>query len=86
MRRLRVLSEHPHLGKSGDVRDGFEGAQAYIDAGLAEWVVEDRAELVETTALTGPPETAVTRPPVRRQRSRPAPQAPAGPGTVVPSG
>lgn len=39
-RRLHVLSEHPHLGKPGDYRDGFPGAQAYVDAGIAEWYVD----------------------------------------------
>lgn len=66
MRRLRVLSEHPHLGKPGDDRDGFEGAQAYVDAGLAEWIGPDRSVEVETTGAGGAPETAVTRPSPRR--------------------
>jgi hypothetical protein len=65
MRRLRVLSEHPHIGKPGEVRDGFEGAQAYVDAGLAEWVV-DRAEPVETAMREGAPEAAARRPRTRR--------------------
>jgi hypothetical protein len=66
MRRLRVLSDHPHLGRPGDIRSGFEGAQAYVDAGLAEWIV-DRAADVETTDRAGAPETAVERPPVRKR-------------------
>lgn len=66
MRRLRVLSEHPHLGRPGEERDGFEGAQAYIDAGLAEWIV-DRVAPVETTVRPGPVETAVARPTSRRR-------------------
>lgn len=65
MRRLRVLSGHPHVGQPTDVVDEFEGAQAYVDAGIAEWVV-DRDEPVETTMRAGPPETAV------RRRRRPA--------------
>lgn len=60
MRRLRVLSEHPHLGRPNDLRDEFEDAQAYVDAGLAEWVVDRRAEPIET-ATVAPPETAARR-------------------------
>lgn len=67
MRRLRVLSEHPHLGKSGDVRSEFPGAQAYIDAGIAEWVV-DRVDPQEVAMGPGAPETADARPPARRGR------------------
>lgn len=66
MRRLRVLSDHPHLGRPGEIRSGFEGAQAYVDAGLAEWVV-DRTADVETTERSGAPETAVERPTVRKR-------------------
>lgn len=67
MRRLRVLSEHPHLGRPNDLVEEFEGAQAYVDAGLAEWAVT-RSVPVETTAGTGAPETAVVRPSARRVR------------------
>lgn len=75
MRRLRVLSEHPHLGKPNDERDAFEGAQAYVDAGLAEWIAPARSERVETTEAVLPIETAVTRSTPRgrgRRPSRPA--------------
>lgn len=72
MRRLRVLSEHPHLGRPNDLLEEFEGAQAYIDAGLAEWV-QTRSTQVETTEQAGPPETAVARSsPRRSSRPRPA--------------
>lgn len=67
MRRLRVLSEHPNLGRPSEIREGFEGAQAYVDAGLAEWVV-DRIELVETAMMQPAVETATARPPARRGR------------------
>jgi hypothetical protein len=65
MRRLRVLSEHPHLGKPNDLCDGFEGAQAYVDAGLAEWVV-DRSDEVDTAMAEPATEVAVRRRPARR--------------------
>lgn len=68
MRCLRVLSEHPHLGRPNDLREEFEGAQAYIDAGLAEWVVDRRAEPVETTMAASPPETATRTTPRRTSR------------------
>ena len=58
MRRLRVLSEHPLLGKPNDIRDEFEGAQAYVDNGSAEWV---REEPVETAMRSGAPETTSRR-------------------------
>lgn len=60
MRRLRVLSGHPHIGRPTDVVDEFDGAQAFVDAGIAEWIV-DRDEPVETTMRAGAPEAAVTR-------------------------
>lgn len=61
MRRLRVLSEHPHLGRPNDLCEEFEGAQAYIDAGLAEWVVDPRAEPMETAMADPAKETAARR-------------------------
>lgn len=61
MRRLRVLSEHPHLGKPNDVREEFDGAQAYIDAGFAEWVTTRAVTVIETTEELVAPETTVTR-------------------------
>lgn len=66
MRRLRVLSEHPHVGRPGEIRDEFEGAQAYIDIGVAEWVVEARSAPVETAEAAGPAETAAARLSARR--------------------
>jgi hypothetical protein len=68
-RRLRVLSEHPHLGRPNDVVREFEGAQAYVDAGLAEWVddvpaqpiVVDRSVPIETTDQQGAAEATVRR-------------------------
>lgn len=80
MRRLRVLSGHPHLGRPNDVVREFEGAQAYVDAGFCEWVgdgdaatpagpvvVVDRAGgLVETTdAPPEPVEKTTVRPTAR---------------------
>lgn len=74
MRRLRVLTGHPRLGTPGEIRADFEGAQAYVDAGFAEWIV-DRSVEPETTSRAGAPETATPRPagrprttPVREQR------------------
>ena len=73
MRRLRVLSGHPLLGRPGELRAEFEGAQAYVDAGFAEWLVDRSAE-VETTSRAGAPETTTPRPagqrrtPLREQR------------------
>lgn len=69
MRRLRVLSEHPHVGRPNDLLEEFEGAQAYVDIGVAEWVEEARSAPVETTEAAGPAETALARPPVRRSAS-----------------
>lgn len=46
-RRLHVLSEHPQLGKPGDYRDGFPGAQAFVDAGIAEWEVDPTDPVVD---------------------------------------
>lgn len=64
-RRLRVLSAYPGLGKPNDIvseDEVSEAAQAYVDAGLAEWV--DRAVVrsakVETTAVV-PSETTARR-------------------------
>jgi hypothetical protein len=63
MRRLRVLSEHPHLGRPNDVVREIPGAQAYVDAGFCEWadppevadapVVVSRTQVVETTDAAG---------------------------------
>jgi len=59
MRRLRVLSGHPHLGRPNDVVREFEGVQAYVDAGFCEWIdgggtpVVDRAQTLETTDAAG---------------------------------
>lgn len=59
MRRLRVLSGHPHLGRPNDVVREFENAQAYVDAGFCEWIdggdppVVDRAQTLETTDAGG---------------------------------
>lgn len=64
-RRLRVLADHPHLGRPNDVRTEFEGAQAYVDAGYAEWIGE-RSAVVETAERPGPPEDAAARPSARR--------------------
>lgn len=67
MRRLRVLYGHPALGRPGDVIDGFEGAQAYVDIDVAEWVGErrtdaaevvDRGDAVETADRVAPETTA----------------------------
>lgn len=71
-RRLRVLSEHPHLGRPNDVVREFEGAQAYVDAGFCEWVddvpaqpvVVDRSVPIETPDRA--PEIEAT---VRRRRA-----------------
>jgi hypothetical protein len=65
-RRLRVLAGHPVLGQPNDIRTEFDGAQAYVDAGYAEWIVT-REATIETTDRAGAPETAVTRP-VRGKR------------------
>jgi hypothetical protein len=67
VRRLRVLSEHPNLGRPNDEREEFEGAQAYIDIGLAEWVSDARAVPIETTEQLAAPEVTSERPPVRRR-------------------
>jgi hypothetical protein len=69
MRTLRVLSYHPHLGNPGETRAEIENAQAYVDAGLAEWVVTRTAD-VETTDKSGAHETTFTR--ERPARRRPA--------------
>lgn len=65
-RRLRVLAEHPRLGKPNDVRDEFEDAQAYVDNGYAEWITPERTTPVEATVAEGAPETTVARPSARR--------------------
>ncbi len=64
VRRLRVLSQHPQLGDSGHVVEEFDGAQAFVDAGLAEWIA-DPVETAETAEAALPMETAVTRESVR---------------------
>jgi hypothetical protein len=69
MRRLRILSGHPLLGNAGELRAEFEGAQAYVDAGLAEWTVV-RTATMETTSRAGAPEAATPRPTARRQATR----------------
>lgn len=65
MRRLRVLCGHPNLGQPSDERDEFEDAQAYIDAGFAEWIV-DRSSTVETTERVPAAEMTATRVSPRR--------------------
>jgi hypothetical protein len=84
MRRLRVLSEHPYLGRPGEIVRGFEGAQAYVDIGICEWVDEepelamvpaviDRAQPPETTtAIVAGGEVEVTSP---RPSGKPATRA-----------
>jgi hypothetical protein len=68
MRRLRVLSSHPLLGVPNQIRSEFEGAQAYVDAGFAEWIVSRDAG-IETTDRPGAPEVTVTRERPARRRS-----------------
>jgi hypothetical protein len=63
MRRLRVLSGHPLLGKPNDEVPEFQGAQAYVEAGLAEWIV-DRVVPVETGMRLGAAETTAANPAV----------------------
>lgn len=69
MRTLRVLSHHPDLGNPGETRPEIPNAQAYVDAGFAEWVVNRTAD-VETTEAPGAHEATVTR--ERPARRRPA--------------
>ena len=59
MRMMRVLSHHPHLGNPGELRAEIENAQAYVDAGFAEWV--DRSAGVEETVKPGAHETTAKR-------------------------
>jgi hypothetical protein len=70
VRRLRVLSGHPQLGQPGAERAEFEGAQAFVDAGLAEWIARpadtERATPVETTTRAGAPEKTTPRDSPRR--------------------
>lgn len=66
MRRLRVLVYHRKLGRPGQEREEFEGAQAYVDGGWAEWF-----NPVEEAAETDPPETAAARVSPRRGPGRP---------------
>lgn len=68
MRCLRTLVYHYRLGPPGSEHEEFEGAQAYVDGGWAEWVDEGRSAPVETTAKAGAPEAAVARPSARRTR------------------
>jgi hypothetical protein len=60
------------LGEPSDVREEFEGAQAFVDAGYAEWIDEpvpvSHEVPVETTDSAPAVEVAVARPPVRRGR------------------
>lgn len=63
MRRLRVLVYHRTLGPVGHEREEFEGAQAYVDNGWAEWV--------EEAAESGAPEAATARSSPRRKPGRP---------------
>jgi hypothetical protein len=57
-------------GKPGDYVDEFEGAQAYADLGVVEWVGEKRAVLVETTDAPPADEAAVARPSPRTRTRR----------------
>lgn len=68
-RRLRVLYEHPSLGHvPGAVVDEFEGAQAFVDIGAAEWVGDrPAAEAIETADRAGAPEVTA-RQQTRRRR------------------
>ena len=65
-RRLRVLAGHPVLGEPNEIRTEFPDAQAYVDAGYAEWIV-DRSAQVETTDRAGATEAAVMRPSGRKR-------------------
>lgn len=68
VRRLRVLAEHPGLGRAGDILTDVVDGQSYVDAGLAEWVVT-RAAGVETADATPVVEVAAEPSPrVRRRR------------------
>lgn len=62
-RRLRVLAEHPHLGRPNDiiVRE-VPNAQAYVDIGVAEWI-DDEPEIALVPVVVDralPPETTTT--------------------------
>lgn len=72
-RRLRVLVEYPGLGKPGDTRDGsIPDAQAFVNLGYAEYVVE-RTTNIETTERAAAPEASVKRP-TKRTRTTDAEQ------------
>lgn len=49
-RRLRVLSEHPHVGRPNDVVREFPNAQAYVDIGVCEWIDPPAEPVIEQTA------------------------------------
>jgi putative intracellular protease/amidase len=57
-RRLRVLVGHPHLGQPNDVVREFENAQAYVDAGFAEWVDDGRPTVVDRSVPIETPDSA----------------------------
>lgn len=61
MRRLRVLSAYPNVGKPNDIVREFPDAQSYVNIGVCEWI--DPPEEDEDTSLppvvvhrTEPPE------------------------------
>lgn len=68
-RRLRVLAGHPQLGVPGHIRDEFDGAQAFVDLGYAEWIL-DRSLPVETTERALHVEVASQRPTPRARARR----------------
>jgi hypothetical protein len=96
VRRLRVLAEHPAIGKPNDVLADFPGAQAYIDAGLAEWIPSTGGarvdphpgdlvvETIETTSDVTPAELATRRPSGRARRTQTVTRAGGGAARVTP--
>jgi putative intracellular protease/amidase len=57
-RRLRVLSGHPHIGRPNDIVREFENAQAYVDAGFAEWIDDGRPTVVDRSVPIETPDSA----------------------------
>jgi hypothetical protein len=57
-RRLRVLSSHPHIGRPNDIVREFEGAQAFVDVGFAEWIDDGRPTVVDRSVPIETPDSA----------------------------
>jgi putative intracellular protease/amidase len=71
-RRLRVLSSHPRIGRPNDIVREFEGAQAFVDVGFAEWIDDGKPTVVDRSVPVETPDSAPEIEATVVTRARPA--------------